>query len=290
MIWVTGSGGMLGRMVVSLLRERNIPFVESDSNVDIRDKKAVDSFGSGTNIRWVVNCAAYTAVDAAEDDRDQAFSINRDGVRVLAEFCAEKRARLVHFSTDYVFNGKTGEPWNENDPVDPVNLYGQSKLEGEEAVRSVIDEHFIIRIAWLFGPWGKNFVSTMIRLFNERDAVSVVKDQVGCPTFTGDVAELVLTVIRRDSTDYGTYHFACAGQTDWCSFAREIYRQAHNMGLLARDVPIRPVTSEEYPTRAKRPAWSVMNRNKIIAKMDIKPRPWQVAVEDYLKLIKKGCL
>ena len=288
MIWLVGSEGMLGSMMASVLREHGLPFLESGISVDVRDRDAVNAFAHGKNIGWVINCAAYTAVDAAEDNTAEAFSINRDGAGVLAGFCNANRSRLIHFSTDYVFNGKPGNPWKEEDPVDPVNLYGQSKLEGEETIRSILDEHFIIRISWLFGPRGKNFVSTMIRFFNERDSLTVVDDQIGNPTYTLDVASLVLTIIQRNSGDFGIYHYACAGQTSWFNFASEIYRQAKIMGIVTKDVVIKPVSSTEFPTRARRPEWSVMNRERIVEKMGIELRPWQQAVEDYLKLIKQG--
>ena len=288
MIWLTGSNGMLGSMIGSVLTENGIPYLESDASVDIRDMDAVNSFAGGKSINWIINCAAYTAVDAAEDNEQEAFSINRDGAAVLAGFCKKNNSRLIHFSTDYVFNGKPGRPWLEDDPVDPVNLYGKSKLEGEVAIRSMLDEHFIIRISWLFGPRGKNFVSTMIRLFNERDSLNVVNDQTGNPTYTFDVAQLVLAMIKLDSGEFGTYHFACAGQTTWYQLACEIYRQAKNMGIINKNCEINPVSSSQYPTKAKRPEWSVMNRDRVVARMGIELRPWEVAVGDYLKQVQGG--
>jgi len=272
MIWVTGSGGMLGRMVVSLLRERNIPFVESDSNVDIRDKKAVDSFGSGTNIRWVVNCAAYTAVDAAEDDRDQAFSINRDGVRVLAEFCAEKRARLVHFSTDYVFDGTASEPYAEDAPAAPLSVYGKTKLLGEQVTREADPDHLIVRLAWLYSPAHGNFVRTILRRARQKDALRIVSDQTGSPTFTEDVVRQVLALINDGAS--GTYHCADTGHATWYEYGCNVVRAA---GL---NIPVIPIQTVDYPAPAVRPVFSVLaDRNLDLEQINLM-RPWQEALAD----------
>ncbi|HPO47014.1 MAG TPA: dTDP-4-dehydrorhamnose reductase, partial [Spirochaetota bacterium] len=237
---------------------------------------------------WIINCSAYTAVDRAEDEPERAFEINARGVGSLARIAHEKGARLVHISTDYVFDGERGEPYNEDDSTRPTSVYGKSKLMGEEEILKTHPGHFIIRTAWLYGKNGPNFVYTMLRLFNERDEVRVVNDQRGSPTFALDLARAIIKIAVDDSHKYGIYHYTNEGVISWYDFACEIYRLAREYALTKRDVKIIPITSEEYPTRAIRPKDSSLSKEKIKRELGVECRNWKEALEEFLKEFSRG--
>ena len=300
MIWLVGARGMLGREVGGVLRADGFPFVESDVEVDITDWGAVSSFAESQPLDWIVNCAAYTAVDKAEEEPERAFALNRDGPANLARLCASRGARLLHISTDYVFDGEKKDSYQETDTPNPRSVYGKSKLAGEQTVRGHLPHgHIIVRTAWLFGPHGKNFVSTMLRLMKERDELRVVNDQHGCPTFAGDLARAIVSLVTSDaawrggepavlagsdssSGGTGTYHFCNAGATNWHAFASEIYRRARSLGLVSSDCRIEGIPSSEYPTAAPRPANSVLDTSRIRREMGVHIRHWKNALSDYL--------
>ena len=291
MIWHIGNKGMLGNDVEKLLIERGLTYWGSDNEVDISDYKALEKFGKDKKIKWVINCAGYTKVDKAEEERDMAFKINRDGVRNIALFSNKRQIRLIHISTDYIFDGWQEVPfvYSEDDKTNPINIYGKSKLAGEEEIKKTLVEYFIIRTAWLYGLQGNNFIYAMLRLFKERDLVRVVDDQWGSPTYTADLAGVILKMIEDDSVSYGIYHFTNEGMTSWYEFARTIYKKAKKLGLIEdnKKVGIQPIKTEDYPTKARRPRYSVLSKRKIKKEFGLKIRDWDKALEDFLISLKK---
>jgi dTDP-4-dehydrorhamnose reductase len=282
MIWLIGNQGMLGMEVYHRLQVRNVEHVATDLEVDITDRQALSKFSEPLALSWIVNCSAYTAVDRAEDEPEQAFRINAEGVRNLALVARRKGAGLLHISTDYVFDGRREGAYLETDTPNPLGVYGRSKLQGELHIREHIDNHVILRTAWLYGPHGNNFVRTMLRLFQERDEVRVVSDQWGSPTLAGDLANAILQIITREALQYGTFHFTNEGRTTWFEFASLILELARHYHLLNREVRLLPLTTDQYPTRALRPANSYMSKEKIKAMFGIPVRPWQEALGSFM--------
>jgi dTDP-4-dehydrorhamnose reductase len=285
MIWLVGNKGMLGTEVEALLRGGGIPHVATDRETDITDPRVPVAFLKDrglSGLEWIINCAGYTAVDQAEDERERAFALNAEGPRHLAEAARDTGARLLHVSTDYVFNGEKNGDYAEDDPPAPMSVYGKSKLEGEKAVRDTLDRHLILRTAWLYGRNGKNFVDTMLRLFHEKKPVRVVNDQWGNPTFARDLAEAIAAVVTRDKPRYGTFHFTNEGRTTWFDFALMIYDVALALGLAGPGVDVRPISTQEYPTKARRPKNSCLSKDRINRELDIFPRNWRDALKSYL--------
>ena len=282
MIWLIGNRGMLGSDVEEMLKTRSVPYVASDADIDITDYAMLRNFASSKEIDWIINCAAYTAVDKAEEERDKAYSINADGAHNIARVAKDSGATLIHVSTDYVFDGEKNGPYIEDDETNPLGVYGQSKRAGEQRIMSAMDRYFIIRTAWLYGAEGNNFVRTMIRLFRERGEVRVVADQWGSPTYTKDLADTLISAASRASFRFGIYHFTNEGRTNWYDFAREIYNQALRYGHVKREVKIIPITTAEYPTKARRPKNSYLSKEKIIRELGIECRTWQKALEEYI--------
>ncbi len=268
MIWLIGNKGMLGSEVEKLLKEQGLTYWASDKEVDIGDYKALEKFGKDKEIKWVVNCAGYTKVDKAEEEIDEAFRINKDGARNIALFSTKRQIRLIHISTDYVFEGRQeggAAAYNEDDKTNPINIYGKSKLVGEEEIKKISEEYFIIRTAWLYGKQGNNFVYTMLNLFKEKEVIRVVDDQWGSPTSAADLTEIILKIIKDDVNKYGIYHFTNEGVTNWYEFARAIYSKAKKLDLISdsKKVEIKSIKTEDYPTAAKRPRYSVLSKEKI---------------------------
>jgi dTDP-4-dehydrorhamnose reductase len=282
-IWLIGNRGMLGSDVESLLKSRSIEYAATDTDVDITDYAALRAFAAGRGVTKIINCSAYTAVDRAEDERDRAFAVNADGVLNIARVAADAGAILIHVSTDYVFDGEKSDAYHEDDPTGPIGVYGQSKLAGERHITAMTLQHFILRTAWLYGRTGSNFVRTMLRLFGERDEVRVVADQWGSPTYTGDLAGAIMAIVEGSPTRYGIYHYTNEGRTNWYEFAREIYALGRRYGLAGRDVRIVPITTSEYPTKAKRPGNSYLSKDKIGRELGIRCRDWREALEDCIR-------
>jgi len=280
MIWLVGNRGMLGTEVHRRLQAYKLEHVATDLDVDIADRHALSEFSGPSALSWIVNCSAYTAVDRAEDEPEQAFRINAEGVRNLALLAREKGAKLLHISTDYVYDGRKEGPYVETDPPNPLGIYGRSKLQGELYIRENMDSHVILRTAWLYGPNGKNFVLTMLRLFHERNEVRIVADQWGSPTLAGDLADAILQIITRETIQYGTFHFTNEGRTNWFEFASLILELARKDHLLDREVRVLPITTEQYPTRALRPANAYLSKEKIKEAFNIPVRPWQDALAE----------
>ena len=270
---VTGAGGMLGRAVVDrATRLGHVVRAATRTELDVTRAELVRLAVLEQRPRAVINCAAYTDVDGAESDGDSAAAINGAGAGNVAAAAAEVDAFVVHLSTDYVFDGSKGEPWVESDPVAPLGVYGETKLAGEQAVAAANPRHAIVRTAWLFGAGGKNFVDTMLALGAEREEVSVVTDQVGCPTWTGHLADALVELAERPQ-DSGIHHIAGAGSCSWNELAIEVFDRA---GI---DCRVLPATTEQFPRPAARPAYSVLvsERDKPL----ILPR-WQDGVASYL--------
>lgn len=224
MIWLIGNKGMLGTDVEILLKKEGMDYIASDQEIDITNVEELQKFAQSKPITWIINCAAYTAVDKAEDEPELAFKINSDGPQNIAEIANQKSAKLIHISTDYVFDGIKEDAYTEADAPNPLGVYGASKLLGEENIQNNLNEYFILRTAWLYGKNGNNFVYTMLRLFKERDEISVVDDQYGSPTYVQDLAVAILAIIHFNSDAYGIYHFTNEGKITWYDFAREIHR------------------------------------------------------------------
>lgn len=278
-ILVTGVKGQLGYDVVNEAESRNITAVGVDiEEMDITNAEQVESVIKEGNYDAVVHCAAWTAVDKAEECVDACRKVNALGSENIAKVCEELDIPMMYFSTDYVFDGKGETPWNEYDERHPLNVYGQTKYEGELAVEK-LKKHFIVRIAWVFGKNGNNFIKTMLRLGKERGAVSVVNDQIGSPTYTYDLAKLVVDMIQTDK--YGTYHATNEGLCSWYEFACEIFKQA---GM--NDVEVTPVDSNAFPVKATRPKNSRMNKTELDKNGFNRLPSWQDALNRYLKEIE----
>lgn len=280
-ILITGSNGQLGSQFQRLAADYpDFRFVFTDvEELDITDSKAVRSFFQEYSFDFCVNCAGYTAVDQAEDEPEKAFLLNASAVENLAMVCEKNRVRLIHISTDYVFNGEAKQPYKENDPVSPQSVYGFSKLKGEEAVLKYANDAIIMRTAWLCSAFGKNFVKTMVKLGAERPELSVVNDQVGSPTFSADLAKAILKITRKplDHKTSEIYHYSSLGNISWYDFAKEIMLKA---GLNCR---IMPVNTSEYPTKAKRPAYSVLDKSKIRNVFGLDIPEWQMSLSLLIK-------
>lgn len=276
-IWVCGSSGMLGTYIVKLLPEGHI-----SQKIDITDREAVSDFVRTNKITHIINCAAYTQVDQAEVEQSQAYQINAMGPQNLGISARKYGARLLHFSTDYVFDGKGNFPYKEEHSCCPISAYGMTKWAGEVKLLDELPKGCIIRTSWAFGHPGKNFVETMLRLMKEKEHLRVVFDQIGRPTFCKDLAEVALELLDEE----GIYHFANASETSWFAFAKEIQLQASQLNFPLKAKIIEAIPTSEYPTPAKRPAYSTLDTKKIEKALGKAPRIWQVALHEYLKGIK----
>ena len=284
MIWLIGCKGMLGTEIARQLSENKIEFVGTDIDVDITNLQALAAFVQSKQISYIINCSAYTAVDKAESDADFAKKLNEDGPRNIANLAKQIQAKMIHISTDYVFDGSGSSPYTEDMPIAPIGVYGKTKAAGEEAVRQNLTEHYIIRTAWLYGWAGKNFVYTMIKAMNTHDAVKVVSDQKGTPTFAGDLADVIIKIIKKDNVPYGTYHCTDLGEITWWDFTNEIKKQGVELGLVTnKDCVVNSCTTDEYPTPAKRPAYSVLCKDKIQKALGITLPFWKDSLSVFLK-------
>lgn len=278
-VLVTGANGQVGRELVSRGVQHDFEIIALDrSALDITDQDSVKREVNRSGVSLVVNGAAYTAVDRAESEPEIAFTVNRDGPTHLASVCEEAGIPLIHISTDYVFDGRKRGPYLETDPVSPMGIYGESKAAGEAGVRTYLQEHIILRTAWVYGIHGQNFVKTMLRLGQEHELVQVVADQYGCPTSAVDIAETILAIASylRDGRkiSWGTYHYCGRGVTTWHGFAEAIFAVAGQyVGLTVKKVE--PITTAEYPTPASRPANSVLDCSMLKKRFGISPKPWR---------------
>lgn len=279
---ITGCNGQLGRALNRLYeREQNITLFNTDvfpdeniTALDITDVDAVLSFVREKKPDAIINCAAHTNVDKCETDIDNAYKINAVGPRNLSIAASETGAKLMHISTDYVFPGTQDRPLTEFDPVGPTSMYGKTKLAGENFVKEFSEKHFIIRTAWLYGD-GKNFVKTMLRLAEDHREVGVVKDQYGTPTSAAELAKAVKYLLPTDN--YGLFHGTCEGSCSWADFAVEIFR------LAGKDTKVNYITTEEFASPTKRPAYSILDNYMLRLTTDFTFAPWQDAIEEYMR-------
>lgn len=283
MIWLIGCHGMLGSEVARQLKEKKIDFTGSGREVDFTDWSVIENFVSDKKIDCIINCAAYTAVDKAESEKEEAENLNVKGPENIAILAKKIGAVLIHISTDYVFDGKASSPLTEDMSLAPLGVYGKTKADGEDAVRRNTEKHYILRTSWLYGWEGKNFVYTMIKTMNSHNSVKVVNDQKGSPTFAGNLAKIILEIAENPSIPYGTYHCTDLGEITWWDFTNEIKSQAIKAGLLTnKNCIVNPCTTEEYPTPAKRPAYSVLNKDKIQKALGITLPDWKEGLKTFI--------
>lgn len=280
-IIVTGANGQVGkelRDLASKMHDIDFTFLSKD-DLPIENFELVRTTFSIRKPDVVINCAAYTAVDQAEQAKDLAFLINGEAVGILAAVCNELRSRFIHISTDYVFDGNATMPYRESDFTSPVNTYGASKLDGEEQAFRLNPDAIVVRTSWVYSSYGKNFVKTMIRLMNDKKEISVVDDQVGSPTYAGDLADALFAIAISKEAPGGIYHYTNKGIISWYQFALAI------AGQIKTDCMVHPIPSSAYPTPARRPGYSVMDTTRITETFGIQTRPWQKSLADCLKKI-----
>ncbi|MBQ3136505.1 MAG: dTDP-4-dehydrorhamnose reductase [Clostridia bacterium] len=275
MIIVTGAAGQLGSDVCRILKEKNIPHRGIDKNdVDITSEKEVKAFFDYTDFDVLIHCAAYTAVDKAEEEKELCCAINAKGTENLAKICGEKNSAIIYISTDYVFSGEGEKPFEADDKKAPLSVYGKSKYEGERAVMRLCEKYFIVRTSWVFGEQDRNFIATMLRLSQTKNEINVVCDQIGSPTYSADLALLLTEMAQTEK--YGVYHGTNEGYCSWYELAKKVF------DYKKISVKVNPVTSEEYITPAKRPKNSRLSKKTLTdAGFSLLP-PWENAVERYL--------
>lgn len=281
-ILVTGANGQLGKELHDVL-ENEKPGITTYADIedlDITDRKAVEEFVRRGEFTHIINCAGYTAVDLAEDEKLKCASINIDGVANLGRIAGELGVRIVHISTDYVFDGRTFKPYTESDKVNPVSQYGSTKRKGETALLGLAPDAVIIRTGWLYSPHGKNFVKTILRLSGERPSLNIVSDQVGTPTYAADLARAIYTIITARQWKAGIINFSNEGVCSWYDFAVAIQRIA---GI--KDCPVNPILSKDYPTPAERPHYSVLDKSKYRATYSAKIPHWEESLSKCLSLL-----
>ncbi len=277
-VLVAGSNGQLGQAIQFV--SGNYPKIDfvfcSSSDLDITKKESCKEVFYKYKPNFCINAAAYTAVDKAEGEKEQAYLINVVGAKNLADFCKETNATLLHVSTDFVFDGNNTKPYTEEDTPNPTGVYGQTKLDGEKAIQETLEQHFIIRTSWVYSQFGNNFMKTMLRLASERDSLSVVSDQLGTPTNAVDLAEALITMLTKtynlQPTTYnlfGIYNFSNEGQCSWYDFAKKIFKE-NNI-----TINLNPILTSQYPTPAKRPSYSVLDKSKIKKIFGLQINPWE---------------
>ena len=282
-ILVTGGNGQLAQCLKDVVineNEFNVDFQDLPA-LDITNKQQLESYFSKNELDYCINCAAYTAVDLAEEQSDLAYAVNAEGPKNLAEICKKYQVKLLHISTDFVFDGKKQTPYIETDMPNPLGVYGVSKWQGERYIQEVMEDYFIIRTSWLYSEYGNNFMKTMLRLSETRDEISVVSDQIGSPTYAGDLAEVLIKIILSSPPNYGVYHYSNSGTISWYDFAVEIFKQ------FGKKIEVKPIKTKDYPTAAKRPKYSVLDTTKIENNFNCTIKDWQGSL-DKTNLIYKS--
>lgn len=276
---ITGANGQLGTELHEILeREFSGQTLYTDvQELDLTNAKAVDSYVANNEITHIVNCAAYTAVDRAEEEKMLCAAVNTDAVKNLAMAADANGAKIIHISTDYVFDGTNHRPYRESDKVNPISQYGTTKRKGETLLLALAPQAIIIRTAWLYSAHGKNFVKTMLRLADSQPEIKVVCDQIGTPTFARDLARAVVKVLQSHQWVPGIYHFTDEGAASWYDFAKAIFR------IAGKDVKVTPIPTEDYPTPASRPSYSILDRTRIKATYGIEIPHWEEALADCLR-------
>ena len=292
-ILVTGAKGQVGRELIEQGHLKGFSMVGTHHHeLDITDRHAIENELFKNNIRLAINAAAYTAVDKAESESEQAFEINSNGAACMASACSKANIPLIHISTDYVFNGEKKEPYVETDSISPIGVYGKSKAQGEAEVKNHLKQHIILRTSWVYGIHGHNFVKTMINLAKTTDIIRVVDDQIGCPSFARDIAKAILSIAdhiqRQKEPQWGTYHYCGMGTTSWFGFAEKIFEFTNKFETLALKQAV-PIRTDEYPTAAKRPANSALNCNLIHQHFGIIQTPWEHSLEEMITDLYSSC-
>src|SRR5690606_3096984 len=276
-VLVTGGNGQLATCIKDVENQHaDLNVIYTDFlELDISDLNQVISFfKTNKDIDYCVNCAAYTAVDQAEKDKEKAFEINTLGAKNLALACLQNNVVLIHISTDFVFDGEKQEPYIETDKTDPISVYGDTKLKGEIEIKNLLEKYFIIRTSWLYSEHGNNFMKTMLRLSKEKQQLSIVSDQIGTPTYAGDLSQVIFHIIKTESQNYGLYNYSNLGALSWFDFAKAIFEESKI------EIQLIPIKTIDYPTLAKRPMYSVLDKSKINKVLDIEITYW----EDSLKI------
>lgn len=273
-VLVTGAKGQLGQDLIECLSKRGITYIGAGrEEFDLTDEKQARAFIRQAAPDAVIHCGAYTMVDKAEDEEELCRRVNAEGTKNIAGVCKEQNLKMLYLSTDYVFSGEGERPYEVHDATAPESVYGKTKLEGEKAVQSLLTDYFIVRISWVFGKNGNNFVKTMLRLGEERDAVNVVEDQIGSPTYTKDLAPLLCDMIMTEK--YGIYHASNEGYCSWAEFAEEIFSQS------GQSVKVNGITTEKYPTKAKRPKNSRLSKESLDKGGFSRLPQWKEALNHY---------
>ena len=289
MIWLIGNKGMLGTELSFLLEKNGLPFVGTDRELDITNLQSIKDFSLKHSFDWIINCAAYTMVDKAEDDERSCRLLNTTGPANIAMAANLNKAKLIHISTDYVFDGKGNRPYTEEDATLPIGVYGLSKRDGENMVLKENPSSFIIRTAWLYGRYGNNFVNTMLKLMKEKETISVVMDQKGSPTWSFDLSSVIVLLIKKfsegENIPFGIYHFTNEGICTWFDFATAIYEEGRALNILSKTCEIKSCTSAEYPAKVRRPAYSVLDKSKIRKGLGLEIPDWKVSLIKYLTLM-----
>jgi len=277
-VLVTGGKGQLATCIKDIDHSMlGFDFIYVDvDELDITKKPEIDSFFQANDITHCINCAAYTAVDKAESEIEIAEQINALGVKNLALACKKNNATLIHVSTDFVFDGKGNRPYTEDDDERPISVYGQTKLDGERAILSNLDKFFIVRTSWLYSQHGHNFFKTMLKLGKERSELSVVCDQIGTPTYAGDLASMLVNIITESKVNYGTYHFSNEGVASWYDFAMAIFDEGNI------NIDLQPIMTKEYPTPAARPKYSVLDKSRIKREFGLNVPYWRESLKKCL--------
>jgi dTDP-4-dehydrorhamnose reductase len=274
-ILVTGGNGQLAQCLKDVVKHHKNLAVDFQDlpDLDITNPSQLESYFSKRQFDYCINCAAYTAVDLAEEQSSLAYAVNAEGPKKLAEVCQKHQVTLIHISTDFVFDGKKRTPYLETDVPNPLGVYGASKLQGERNIQEVMEDYFIIRTSWLYSEYGNNFMKTMLKLSETREEISVVSDQFGSPTYAGDLAEVLIKIVLSSSISYGIYHYSNGGIVSWYDFAVEIFKQ------FGKPIEVKPIKTKDYPTAAKRPEFSVLDTTKIENNFDCTIKDWQGSLD-----------
>lgn len=286
-VLVTGAAGQVGSELIQRGEELGLQMLAVDhQELDLRQQSAVDRCIQKLQPDILINAAAYTAVDKAESEPELAYAVNRDGAANLARACADSHLPLFHLSTDYIFDGRKSGAYVESDSPNPQSIYGKSKLAGDRAIETYLKQYIILRVSWVFGAQGSNFVSTMLRLGNQKDLLKLVSDQHGGPTWAGDIATTLLELVKRwgdgKTIPWGSYHFSGQPETSWLDFAQAIFDQSLQLGMMPSPPKIEPIGSKDYPTKAQRPLNSVLDCRKIESQLGIIQPDWRVGLREVL--------
>lgn len=278
-IIITGANGQLGKCLKDIFSlQLNIETLFlSQEDLDIRNKQALNKYLT-QEADYCINCAAYTNVDKAEEQLSLSQEINAESVKYIAEVCKKNEIKLIHISTDFVFDGQKSTPYTEEDVVNPLGSYGKTKLQGEQYIQQLLEEYYILRTSWLYSEYENNFLKTMLRLGKERESLGVVFDQVGTPTYAKDLAEIILRIMsKKEELEYGVYHYSNEGVASWYDFAKAIFDE------MKYPISLKPILTEEYPTPAQRPSYSVLNKSKIKANLDVEIPYWRDSLINCIK-------